>query len=68
MSREKISRLIEERGHIVGFRPYRDQFGTGFRAECLDCDYVSPVLSWPRANAVAREHTAKSVGAWKPAR
>lgn len=55
-------------GHLVGFRSVADRFGTGFRVECLDCSYVSPVLPWTRATSVAREHTLKSADRWEPAR
>lgn len=54
--------------HLVAFRPHRCELGNGYRAECTDCDYVSPVLPWRRAQAVADEHARKSVDAWKAAR
>jgi hypothetical protein len=49
--------------HVVAFRPHTCRFGSGYRAECLDCHYVSPVLPWVRANKVAKEHERKLVDA-----
>lgn len=54
--------------HLVAFRPHHCELGNGYRAECTDCNYVSPVLSWRRAQAVADEHARKSVDVWKAAR
>lgn len=63
-----ISRLLTAKGHIVGIRPHTCRFGDTYRPECLDCSYSGPLVSWPRAQAIGREHTLKSVCAWKAAK
>jgi hypothetical protein len=68
MNRQQIRRLLQSSGHLVAFRPHNCRFGKTYRPECLDCDYVGPLVSLPRAQAIGAEHTLKSVSVWEPAR
>lgn len=54
--------------HVPDFRMIRSPFGDGWRVECPDCTYKSPVVSWLRASAVADEHRRKTSGVWRPAK
>ena len=54
-------------GHIVGVEVHACRFGDTQRPVCQDCSYVGPFVTPGRAQAIAREHTAKSVGTWRPA-
>ena len=54
--------------HIVGISEHHCRFGWSHQPTCLDCDYVGPFVSPTRAEAIAREHTAKELGTWEPAR
>lgn len=54
--------------HIVAVEEHDCRFGWSHRPQCLDCDYVGPFVTPARAQAIAREHTAKQLGTWRPAR
>lgn len=54
--------------HIVAVDPHHCRFGDTHQPRCLNCSYVGPFVSEPRAKAIAAEHRRKSVDAWRPAK
>jgi hypothetical protein len=68
MNRQQIRRLLDAAGHVVAYRPHNCRFGQTYRPECMDCHYVGPLVSLPRARAIGEEHALKSVKAWKAAK
>jgi hypothetical protein len=68
VNRQQIRRLLDAGGHVVAYRPHPCRFGHTWQPTCIDCAYVGPYVSMPRAQAIAAEHRLKSVNAWEPAR